>query len=185
MLLSLKVVEICWWKTYKSVKKTFHSTFSRICWFYRRVTENHFVRVSKSSPTITIFWAFIYIICIAFFDISFLGVACAEVIFRILNRSRSDRRSKWNVFKSIEIMQWMCVLMLLWKCCNLCTYYVLAFPITNLHLIFFVSKWSRSWRERKSGKKSSTKHIKEFVWRLYIKFSCQVLILKSFHQDFV
>ena len=105
LLFSLKVVEICWWKTNKSVKKTFHSTFSRICWFYRRVTENHFVMVSKSSPTITIFQAFIYIICIAFFDISFLGVACAEVIFRILNRSRSDRRSKWNVFKSIEIMQ--------------------------------------------------------------------------------
>ena len=105
LLFSLKVVEICWWKTYKSVKKTFHSTFSRMCRIYRRVTENHFVRVSKSSPTITIFWAFIYIICIAFFDISFLGVACAEVIFRILNRSRSDRRSKWNVFKSIEIMQ--------------------------------------------------------------------------------
>ena len=75
--------------------------------------------------------------------------------------------------------------MLLWKCCNLCTYYVLAFPITNLHFIFSVSKWSRSWRERKSGKKSFTKRIKEFVWRLYIKFSCQVLILKSFHQDFV
>ena len=105
LLFSLKVVEICWWKTNKSVKKTFHSTFSRMCRIYRRVTENNFVRVSKSSPTITIFWAFIYIICIAFFDISFLGVACAEVIFRILNRSRSDRRSKWNVFKSIEMMQ--------------------------------------------------------------------------------
>ena len=105
LLFSLKVVEICWSKTYKSIKKTFHSTFSRMCRIYRRVTENHFVRVSKSSPSITIFWAFIYIICIAFFDISFLGVACAEVIFRILNRSRSDRRSKWNVFKSIEIMQ--------------------------------------------------------------------------------
>ena len=105
LLFSLKVVEICWWKTYKSVKKTFHSTFSRMCRIYRRVTGNNFVRVSKFSPTITIFWAFIYIICIAFFDISFLGVACAEVIFRILNRSRSDRRSKWNVFKSIEIMQ--------------------------------------------------------------------------------
>ena len=115
LLFSLKVVEICWWKTNKSVKKTFHSTFSRMCRIYRRVTENNFVRVSKSSPTITIFWAFIYImkknenfflgLCIAFFDISFLGVACAEVIFIILNRSRSDRRSKWNVFKSIEIMQ--------------------------------------------------------------------------------
>ena len=79
----------------------------------------------------------------------------------------------------------MCIFMFLWKCCNLCTYYVLAFPITNLHFIFSVSKWSRSWRERKSGKKSFTKRIKEFVWRLYIKFSCQVLILKSFHQDFV
>ena len=79
----------------------------------------------------------------------------------------------------------MCVFMLLWKCCNLCTYYVLAFPITNLHFIFSVSKWSRSWRERKSGKKSFTKRIKEFVWRLYIKFSCQVLISKSLHQHFV
>ena len=105
LLFSLKVVEICWWKTYKSVKKTFHSTFSRMCRIYRRVTENIFVRVSKSSPIITIFWVFIYIICIAFFDISFLRVACAKVIFTMLNRSRSDRRSKWNVFKSIEIMQ--------------------------------------------------------------------------------
>ena len=105
LLFSLKVVEICWWKTNKSIKKPFHSTFSRIWWFYRRVTENHFVRVSKSSPIITIFWVFIYIICIAFFDISFLGVACAEVIFTMLNRSRSDHRSKWNVFKSIEILQ--------------------------------------------------------------------------------
>ena len=104
LLFSLKVVKICWWKTNKSVKKTFHSTFSWMCRFYWRVTENHFVRVSKSSPIITIFWVFIYIICIAFFDISFLG-ACAEVIFTMLNRSRSDRRSKWNVFKSIEMMQ--------------------------------------------------------------------------------
>ena len=91
----------------------------------------------------------------------------------------------------------MCVLMLLWKCCNLCTCYVLAFPITNLHFIFSVSKWSRSWRERKSGKKSSTKCIKEFIsiftssfnfkswcWvflsNVWIKSSYQVL-----HQVFV
>ena len=70
----------------------------------------------------------------------------------------------------------MCVFMLLWKCCNLCTYYVLAFPITNLHFIFSVSKWSRSWRERKSGKKSFTKCIKEFVSSLHIKFLCQVFM---------
>ena len=105
LLFSLKVVEICWWKTYKSVKKTFHSIFSRIYRFHKRVTGNQFLRVSHSTATIAIFWVFIYIIWKAFFDISFLGVACAEIIFTMLNRSRSDRRSKWNVFKSIEIMQ--------------------------------------------------------------------------------
>ena len=105
LLFSLKVIEICWWKTYKSVKKTFHSTFSRMCRFQKRVTENHFVRVSQSSIMITIFWIFIYIIWKAFFDISFLWVACAEITFTMLNRNRSDRRFKWNVFKSIEIMQ--------------------------------------------------------------------------------
>ena len=68
---------------------------------------------------------------------------------------------------------------------------------TNLHFIFSIAKWSPSWRERRSGKKISTKCIKEFIsifissfhfkswcWvflsNLWIKSSYQVL-----HQVFV
>ena len=77
-----------------------------------------------------------------------------------------------------------------YSCCYenvvICVHIMFLLSLLLIYIsFFFVSKWSRSWRERKSGKKSFTKRIKEFVWRLYIKFSCQVLISKSFHQHFV
>ena len=88
-----------------------------------------------------------------------------------------------------------------YSCCYqsfvICVHIVFLLLFTNLYLIFSVSKWSRSYRERKSGKKSSTKCIKEFIsiftssfnfkswcWvflsNVWIKSSYQVL-----HQVFV
>ena len=88
-----------------------------------------------------------------------------------------------------------------YSCCYqsfvICVHIVFLLPFTNLYLIFSVSKWIRSYRERKSGKKSSTKCIKEFIsiftssfnfkswcWvflsNVWIKSSYQVL-----HQVFV